>query len=601
MTSEAVAALAEAARLGTQDAISEALCRTGRDAPPPTCTPLELITLALGALGDVAASEEIPTREAWRSVALMTASLTPAVRSQCAAPLRTIAVSVPSTALEELGDDPSPHARIGARLLTDLASARGRTTPPYGEEPPPALPAPAVHAPVPSVRAAAPDPAVPAQFAGALDDPNLAARIAAIEECARGTLDDKTARALADIALDDPFTEARIAALDALRSAPSAWRRRAAEEALASGDESILPSAARLLDPAEDEDAVIAASFLRCRSEQAAVHAAAVLAARAGADSVAILWTTLPGCPAPVRRHIVDRLREIDEHSLRMLARAAVRSGVPDQRAAALGVLGELADERVQPIIEALSDPSSEVRLAALGSIAHRPWGTEILDAVGDRVLDAQTEVREAAVGALRDASDARALPYLFTAAGDHVEGVRDAARAAIKRMSAPHVIDWLIRAMHKPDSVTVASELLVELGDAAIRAMIAEIAGADASSRERIGEILHAIGAGRHIRELLTDADPAVRCRAAYAIAAMGGRDATATLLGLLQDPEAGVRSHVVDLIADIDDAGAADELALACLREPHPAVADAMRRAASRMSSSGGNRSTDQESPYV
>jgi HEAT repeat protein len=594
MTPDPVVALAEAVRIGTPEAISEALALAGRSAPAPDSAFRDAAATTLQALADlISAGPDVTHRQA-RSVALLAASATPSLRSHCAAQLRVIASSVPPELVDELRGEPSPHARIGAQLLADLAAA---------DEVPPAKPqetAPVFEPPMvvseesASEERAAQEPETEpsAHDAAGLDDPNLAVRLAAIAACAGGPFDDRTARSIAAIAMDDPSSEARVAALSALRGAPAAWRRLAVERALASSDDPVLAAAARLLDAGDDEDAVLAARFLQTGCEAAATHAAAVLAERAPAEAMSVLWSALPGCSAPVRTDIVQRLRAKDEHALRVLMRAGLHAAAPGQRIVALAVLGEFTDEPAGPLLEALADPSHNIRLTALRALARRS-STEVIDAIGGRVLDPHPEVRDAAVSVLRTINDPSALRYLLMAAGDPVDGVREAARSAITGTATPYVVDFVVRALDAPALEATAAEVLVELGDAATPVLLTAIEGADARRRQRIGELLQAIGSARQVRDGLADTDPVIRRRAADAVAAMGGRDATATLLGLLHDPEPAVRSRVVELVAEIDDAGAADELALASLREPHPAVAAAMRGAAARMTGGSGRPS--------
>src|SRR5206468_2915521 len=103
------------------------------DAPAPRSF-VHIVGVALDALAHMLQQDSEDEPERSHSVALLAASLPPAVRAECSASLRTVASLISEAALDELHVSPSPHARAGARLMAELLAGNSL---PAGEEPPP--------------------------------------------------------------------------------------------------------------------------------------------------------------------------------------------------------------------------------------------------------------------------------------------------------------------------------------------------------------------------------------------------------------------------------------------------------------------------------
>jgi HEAT repeat protein len=301
------------------------------------------------------------------------------------------------------------------------------------------------------------------------------------------------------------------------------------------------------------------------------------LGTRSTEQRVAVLWVSMLGQSIDKQREIAERIREIDQATLRELVRTAVGGPSLDQRLSGLIGLGELRDEPADPLVAALGDPMPDVRIAALSAIGRR-GDAGLADAVAARISDPRPDVRELAIDVVARNRQVRALPDLLNAADDPVEGVRRAARDAICSMASHDVLEQIVRALRSPATEEVARDVLVELGDAATDAVIAAIEDAAPRTRERIAEVLRATGAARRVLELLHGLDPVQRRLAAGAVVVMGGRDAAQTLLGLLEDPDHDVRARAASLLGEIADQSVTEPLGLARMREPHRDVCAAM-----------------------
>jgi HEAT repeat protein len=200
------------------------------------------------------------------------------------------------------------------------------------------------------------------------------------------------------------------------------------------------------------------------------------------------------------------------------------------------------------------------------------------MDAVGRRLLDPSPDVRGLAVAVLGKEQNPSTAPLLIGAAADPDESVRAAATEAIRSMASPEVIDQILRVLPNPATEEVACNLLGSLGEEATDALIGSAAGAAPRTRDLIGGILRRAQAGPTVSRMLCDPEPRRRRLAAEAAVAMSGKGALSKLVSLLVDPEPDVRRRTVELIGDLDDAAAADELAAARAREPDPRVIDAI-----------------------
>lgn len=525
------------------------------------------------------------------AIALVAASLSPALRSACAGELRELAGALPSDALNALLDSPSPHARIGARLLTGWRQPGGvtegditRSEPPgsagdpsphmgvqlvddlvFGESPPPMAP---------SKETAHPERAASLSD---LEHPSAEMRLAAIGRCRDLTLTPAVAERLVDIAIRDPDRDVRIAAMSVFSSQEQRWRLFFAESALAVGDSETQSHAVGQLEPASAPEAALLIRFVVEGLESPAAEAVARLSRLPPIESVALLWAVLPRSASASQEEISRRLRDIDGGAYRFIANVAMRDAESERRIAGLAALGDMPDEPVTPLVESLSDPSVDVRLTALRSLARR-FDADAIEAVGRRLRDPRPDIRQLAARILRDAKEPRAAPWLIAASADPDSSVRREVREAIRSMASAEVIDQVLRALGDEETKDVARSLLIEMGAEAIEPMLAVLHRAPPRVESAIGEALRTVDAGALIERFLRDTDPKRRRHAALGVAAMGGHDAARRLLTLLYDPEPDIRCCAIELLDRLGDPSTREALAVARSSEPDTRVCAAI-----------------------
>jgi HEAT repeat protein len=117
----------------------------------------------------------------------------------------------------------------------------------------------------------------------------------------------------------------------------------------------------------------------------------------------------------------------------------SLKSEKVQERAAAARILGELgaaAKDAVPGLQEALVDPEKDVRRAAARSLGDigRPAKAAV-PALGKALKDADAAVRQAAAYALGRIGDPAAKPFLEAAKKDTNEGVKRAAKDALKAL----------------------------------------------------------------------------------------------------------------------------------------------------------------------
>jgi len=292
------------------------------------------------------------------------------------------------------------------------------------------------------------------------------------------------------------------------------------------------------------------------------------------ATALALLWTTLPDLADDAAAIAAERIREIDERALSLLTRSAIARGGECDLLRATSALSVLSDAS-EPLVDALSHPSTPVRLRALRALARRDGA---LDAIGSRVRDAAPEVRHEAVGVLAMRKDPNGAVHLLDASADPVPSIAAAARAALRRLASSALIEQLVDALDDAERSAAAADVLTELAEHARGSLLERIGDSTGLARERMVQILRRTGAERRLVELLDDPHPIARSRAAEAIAALDGPNAATTLRPLLHDPEPELRARVAALIAETGDTSVADELSIVYLEEPDPRVRDAI-----------------------
>ncbi|MGH2485076.1 MAG: HEAT repeat domain-containing protein, partial [Ktedonobacterales bacterium] len=158
-----------------------------------------------------------------------------------------------------------------------------------------------------------------------------------------------------------------------------------------------------------------------------------------------------------------------------------------------------------------------------------------------------------------------RALPALLAALRDPHANVRAWSALALGRMGGDAALDALRRALDDSNAQVraQAADALGLLADSSAFAALARALSADADPFVRARAIyalaaLAALPGAATVNALLPalcDADSSVRCAAAYAIGCSGDQRVVGVLLGLLTDPAADVREAAVLRLGEISD----------------------------------------------
>jgi HEAT repeat protein/beta-lactamase regulating signal transducer with metallopeptidase domain len=203
----------------------------------------------------------------------------------------------------------------------------------------------------------------------------------------------------------------------------------------------------------------------------------------------------------------------------------------------------------VPALMEALSDASVEVRLAAVQSLGTLQ-DPRAIAALGKALKeDNDARVREAAAEALGEISDARAVPFLLDALKtERHAGVREEIVNALQEIDDPSAVPGIIAVIKDP-SPAVRRAAVSALGDF---------------------EAQSALGA---IMDLAKDDDVEVRRQVADALSDLENADALNTLISLSRDSDAEVRASAVGGLGNLEDSRALNPL-LAALKDPNSEV---------------------------
>ncbi|MDG3007269.1 HEAT repeat domain-containing protein [Paludisphaera mucosa] len=134
----------------------------------------------------------------------------------------------------------------------------------------------------------------------------------------------------------------------------------------------------------------------------------------------------------------VTELVEMEKAEAAPLLLDLLRSDRPELRAQAAWLLGYL-DDTVDPgpLIEAVNDPSPDVRAEAAGALSSFPWRPGVLEAMLSLLDDPDEGVRVSSASALGYLGERRAVPALLGALNDPSAEVRRFARHSLKLLGA--------------------------------------------------------------------------------------------------------------------------------------------------------------------
>jgi HEAT repeat protein len=209
---------------------------------------------------------------------------------------------------------------------------------------------------------------------------------------------------------------------------------------------------------------------------------------------------------------------------------AHARDEAPEVRAAVATALGELGDGRATPVLlHALQDGSSDVQLAAIRALG-RIGDDDAAQALALRLAD-DDRIARASAAALGRIPSRIALAALV--------------EALVRPTVAPIVVEAL-RQRAPQDREAIARVLADALDAAEAPSHIEAIASAPSTERILAARLLGRIRAPRALpalRAMVGARDPNERLAAIDAIGAIGEPDGAASLVALLEDPQAVIR----------------------------------------------------------
>ena len=429
----------------------------------------------------------------------------------------------------------------------------------------------------------------PSALLAGLNDPNPTVRLIAIET-AHGRIDDRLAGTLLKLIEGDPSARVQVAALEAFREAPASERRAAARAASGSAVAAVRRHGLTLLSPDAGDDFNQLAAALR-DADLAVVEAAArALTASGTPAATALLWSEIRGADTERRQRMLEVLHAEQAEVLSRLARRAVESADPSERAAGLSALAMTGSSAVRDqVVDALGDPSVEVRLEALRALAADP-GAVGTGALGAVMHDADAQVRAHAVDVIAGTEDEDALPLLIRALDDPAEGVRLATRSALGRLRSPAAVDLLLEALERPAHRAAAVEALAALGESATGRLVRAFAASGGEVREAVRTALLRSGAIDRTVASLRDPKPARRRAALTLLRAVRPEGIAAEVAQRLEDPDPDVRQAAAQLLGELGDRSVVQVLQHAFVNDPDMDVVAAVETAYRRLGGGEG-----------
>jgi HEAT repeat protein len=310
---------------------------------------------------------------------------------------------------------------------------------------------------------------------------------------------------------------------------------------------------------------------------------------------------------AEVRRLAATALGKIEEDGCVEPLLKALHDRAPGVQTAAIVALKRVADERIVPALsQLLRDPDASVRGHAAQSLEVHGWRPSTRDdeiwllvargqcaraaAFGAAALPALEAVLQsgpfslcvAAVQALPDISDPRALRLLLTAARSNDTTVCVAAVDALARLGDPHAVDTIITLLSNQNGQVrlTAVEALGTLGATkAVGPLRALLRDPLWDVRRAVAETLGRMkdpGAVEALTSALGDGDADVREATAMALGNLSDRHAIGPLIMALKDGTSGVRRIAAAALSRIDPEWSASDEARVAVNELKASLAD-------------------------
>jgi HEAT repeat protein len=380
------------------------------------------------------------------------------------------------------------------------------------------------------------------------------------------------------LTLDDPSDAVRLSALGALRRADLSVRLQAAEGVLKRGSVPMRLAALDLISGGTVDEMSILVRVLHDKSPNVAKEAIARLGSEPAPETLAILWGALLGVSRERQRAILGLLERFDRRAVSLLARQLLRSSQARERTLGVWVLGRIAPKESRALLlEALTDPSPEVRIEAVAGL-QTVEDPEVVNSVGQRIRDPEPSVRVRAVEILGSFDAGVSASYLIDACKDPADEVRERAEAAILGQRPDAVAPLLVERLASPSHRRIARNLLERLGSHATPALVAAVPEAKPQLAEVIAEVLSETGAEAQLLEDLEAREPAKRISALDGLRVMNATDHLDAIVARLEDPVSAVRVRAAESLGALGNGDAVEPLKTSFVSDPDMAVVAAI-----------------------
>ncbi len=262
------------------------------------------------------------------------------------------------------------------------------------------------------------------------------------------------------------------------------------------------------------------------------------------ADTVPYLEDGLSDGSALIRALAVEGLGKTSQGRRSAKLRKALDDQAGLVKAAVLKVLGQSQDRTVVPLLEqALKDDQSVVRLAAAGALYHMGRRT-MWDQVRTATSAANPEERAAALRLLGNLKDDRSLAVLLEAIIDPQPSVRGAAASALGDLGKVEGVAAVEQAL-KDKIPAVRTSAAISLGELGVKssASVLKQALSDPNPVVRAAVVSALLRIGEPVEEvlpavdvLLRQSEPGTRSAAAKALGRAHGKSGE-VVIGLLSD----------------------------------------------------------------
>ncbi len=247
-------------------------------------------------------------------------------------------------------------------------------------------------------------------------------------------------------------------------------------------------------------------------------------------------------------------------------------AGLRADAAAALKKLGSY--QALTPLISALKDPSSIVRIQAVWAVAELA-GVDGIEAIETVFENSDPAVCRTAIDALVNIGGGRAVRVILKALSDSDPDVQQAAVDALKEIKTPDLISPLIGILadRQRSARQAAVTVLTDIGTAAAPALYEALSDENPLVRQAAASVLGRIKPSGALAPLIAatrDRVPHVRRIAALAIGRFSDRRAVSPLVALLKDGAVEVRQAAARSLGTLGDPDAVKPLTLAFKEAP-------------------------------